>query len=419
MRRVASKRWHDYRTFFWLFLASAFFSNGPNNPFGVEYASEMVTAAAFLDLLHSIVRRRPLPPLSGLIFYIPIIAAFYSSSMAYFSYGQPLIYGFIEERRMFEIWVYFPLARHIACSSDIRVIIKQVIFLGLIITVIGFSNRLGLFDGWKQIDVGAGALRQLRANFSGHFVIISAITALVMGSALRARTLAVINLIFVATFLLFVSQTRQYFLVLVIAIAVFSVFGTWRPTIRLAVASAGMFLLAFAAILFLGLGAPMESNTVRLFLQLFDGNFLSSNSRALALGAVFRDISFFGHGALSLQWENGFARVYGNYFFLADIGIFGTVHRFGIVTIVYMFVTLRLLRGAISGAAQISPIYSNLPALYSIVLVLLWPLGGILEYRGMSVALILALSLGWLRSAPTQRQAEDLDRDKSFQACAT
>jgi hypothetical protein len=43
----------------------------------------------------------------------------------------------------------------------------------------------------------------------------------------------------------------------------------------------------------------------------------------------------------------------------------------------------------------------------AVLLVLNWPLGGILEYRGMTVALIMALSLAWPRAAASRQSDAD------------
>jgi hypothetical protein len=398
---------HEFATFFWLVLVSAVFSNGVFNPFGIIYAAEIITALATLDLALTVLLRRPLPPLARTVFAAPMVAVFYSAIMAYISYGQPPIYGIIEERRMFELWVYFPLARHISACSSIRVVLKQIILLGMFISLLGLSYRLGIVRGWKEIEIGAGALRQARANFSGGFVIVSATIGLAVGPKIRLRALSLINFLLAVVFMLFVSYTRQYFLSLLIAFAALPIFGKWRPGARLAGVATGIFVLALSAILVSGLDRSYDSRIIRLYLQLFDESYLTSNARALAMLDVFRELSVLGHGALSAQWNDGFARVFGSYFFLSDIGIFGTLHRFGIFTVFYALATIYLLRQSVRGAAGLSPGHSRLAAMLAVLLVLNWPLGGILEYRGMTVALIMALSLAWPRAAASRQSDAD------------
>jgi hypothetical protein len=43
-------------------------------------------------------------------------------------------------------------------------------------------------------------------------------------------------------------------------------------------------------------------------------------------------------GALSQQWNGGFSTLYNPYFFLSDVGIFGTYYRFGLLTPLVLFV---------------------------------------------------------------------------------
>jgi hypothetical protein len=44
-----------------------------------------------------------------------------------------------------------------------------------------------------------------------------------------------------------------------------------------------------------------------------------------------------GMGALSLQWQNGFHRIYDRFFYLSDVGPVGDLYRFGMfLPIIYM-----------------------------------------------------------------------------------
>jgi hypothetical protein len=73
--------------------------------------------------------------------------------------------------------------------------------------------------------------------------------------------------------------------------------------------------------------------------------------RATTSDIVLQEIQqnyYIGMGALSLQWQNGFARLYSAYFYLSDVGLLGVLYRFGfltpIIALFYYFGYWRIMR---------------------------------------------------------------------------
>ena len=132
---------------------------------------------------------------------------------------------------------------------------------------------------------------------------------------------------------------------------------------------------------------------IELFSQLLSSNYLQSSWRVLSIREVILSTQaggIFGHGSLSLIWQEGFHRVIGEHFFLADIGIIGTFYRYGLFGIfwylVWMVIQLTLIAKMPAGSRRRSDFAILL------FLIVLLPVAAPFEYRGFVTGVLLAMT---------------------------
>jgi hypothetical protein len=120
----------------------------------------------------------------------------------------------------------------------------------------------------------------------------------------------------------------------------------------------------------------------------------------------------FGHGSLSPMWQEGFQRVVGESFFLADIGIIGTSYRYGLFGIFwYLFwMTLQLtLIMRMPAGSQRRSYFAVL-----LFLVILLPVAAPIEYRGFVTGVLFAMT-AFLSSQHKQNKISGARRTVSGQ----
>ncbi|MFC6478930.1 hypothetical protein ACFQDN_23790 [Pseudomonas asuensis] len=91
-------------------------------------------------------------------------------------------------------------------------------------------------------------------------------------------------------------------------------------------------------------------------------------------------------GSLSLMWNDGFKRFFSNYFFLSDVGVMGTLFRFGFLTFAIIPIGLFIHYKV---ATKLSPNLDFTLAFFLANLAM-WPLVGVFEYQAPT-AFLLAL----------------------------
>jgi hypothetical protein len=130
-----------------------------------------------------------------------------------------------------------------------------------------------------------------------------------------------------------------------------------------------------------------------MFSTLSSTDYINESARILTSLQIFSEFSngdLWGHGALSLMWKGGFHRLYGENFFLADVGVIGTMFRFGILAVpilifaswILIRATRRLPKGEIRRTVAYGIIFSFL----------LIPTAGLVVYRGFFLGILLAIS---------------------------
>jgi hypothetical protein len=130
-----------------------------------------------------------------------------------------------------------------------------------------------------------------------------------------------------------------------------------------------------------------------MFSALSSAAYLQDSARVLTSLQIYHEFSNgdpWGHGALSLMWRDGFHRFYGVHFFLADVGIIGTIFRFGILAVPILlfssWILVRAIRTLPGGEVRRTVAYG---IIFSF---LLMPTAGLVVYRGFFLGILLAIA---------------------------
>ncbi len=100
--------------------------------------------------------------------------------------------------------------------------------------------------------------------------------------------------------------------------------------------------------------------------------------------------------SLSLMWNDGFKPIFGDYFFLSDVGIFGTVFRFGFLSILVIPIGLAVHYLV---ARKLSRDLEFTLAVF-LAFMTIWPLQGLFEYQGTAALLFVMQALKTYHGLP-------------------
>jgi uncharacterized membrane protein YhhN len=113
------------------------------------------------------------------------------------------------------------------------------------------------------------------------------------------------------------------------------------------------------------------------------------------------------------MWQDGFIPYFGEHFFLSDVGIFGTLFRFGFLTFLLVPLTLYVYQRI---ARTINP---DMTFLYSVMLALMviWPLNGLLEYGQPVIAMLFVIHSLKARHLRSQERIHERRSYSQLQSC--
>jgi hypothetical protein len=255
-----------------------------------------------------------------------------SAFFAAFAFGQPLLFGIVETRRTFAFLSVYYL---IACVLWLRPTIDDVYLALLACFAVYFGlslvNQYAFTDFLLARDVPVFDMRKLRIFNGSDLYVVIGLCSLVM---YQRRD----NLLYLAVFLLAafalhgISQTRSVLVVYLL------VGGVYLSCFRPGLAFFGFFLAVTGTLVALAAGADLGTQAYNLAERLIPNLFelteedLGENIRTNTFLTVMRELGgnyLIGLGALSVQWEDGFAPYYGEHFWLVDVGIFGELYQVG------------------------------------------------------------------------------------------
>ncbi len=345
----------SYRTllFVLMFLNAACLFLTDNKKAGLPYLREMfivaiVVAAVSLLLLwrrahHS--RAALWVMFFGLV--LPLLSAFLANS----KFGQPLLYGLLEERRSFLYLLFFPAWYLMIKARPTQEELERFFLIsGLACVVVGYLYYLGLLPENSDVaftvdekDYGLNPLRPNRFSIGAAYVSVCAY--MLMYRLRRDYSLVSVGLLLLfASYLWLVLQTRNTMLIWALA-GMWIFRSRWGVLLKSGVAVIAIVLVAYFIV------PDFFADQYEKFNALLFEATSEGGVRAITSDIVLREVPqnyYIGMGALSLQWQNGFARLYNAYFYLSDVGLLGVLYRFGfltpIIALVYYIGYWRIMR---------------------------------------------------------------------------
>lgn len=257
-----------------------------------------------------------------------------SAILANLNYGQPIIYGLLEERRSLLYLSFFPTLYLLIKTAPTQKHLENFfLYSAVLCGVVGFLYYFGIIPENTNISFQVDekdfveTLRPNRFMIGSSYVSI-AVFMLLYSMRDRVSVARVGLLLFFAAYLWLVIQTRQ-------TMVIWSLAALWvfrnRIGSLLKLGSLASAVLVFSFFLVPEFYVEQYGRFNALLFEATSGPGVRENTVAVIMQAV-RDNYYVGLGALSLQWNGGFSSMYGPHFYLSDVGIVGVYHRFGFLT---------------------------------------------------------------------------------------
>ncbi|MEH6387410.1 MULTISPECIES: hypothetical protein [Pseudomonas] len=311
------------------------------------------------------------------IVFLGLLLPVSSAVLANLNYGQPLVYGLLEERRSF-MWLSFfvALLLLIKTAPSQKHLEKYFLYSALFATFIGFMYYLSIIPdnasvsfAKDEVDWGNNPLRPNRYRIGSGYVTIAVFMLLYqLKEKLSVGKLALV--LYFAAYLWLVIQTRGTMVIW--ALAALWIFRNRIDSMIKVGAMAGLILVA-SFFLIPEFWAEQIERFNLLFEEATTGPGVRDNTIATILQAI-KENNYIGKGALSLQWNEGFHSLYNPHFYLSDVGIVGVYHRYGFLTpfiaVIFYGMYLRIMsrckhKGDLLAAFQLSFMFSMFNMLLS------------------------------------------------------
>ena len=345
-----------YRTllFMVLFLNSACLFLTDNKSAGLPYLRELfiiviMVCALFLLLVW---KRAQQSRASVWIVCFGLLLPVLSALLANAKFGQPLTFGLLEERRSFLYLLFFPLWYLMIKARPTQEQLERFFLCsGLACVAVGYLYYVGVIpensDVAFTVDEKDYGLEPLRPNrFSIGAPYVSACAFMLMYRLKRHfSVVSVLLLLLFTSYLWLVIQTRNTMLIWALA-GVWIFRSQWGALLKVGVALVAILLAAY----FILPEAFFDEQYARFNALLAEAT-SEGGVRSTTADIVLREVAqnyYIGMGALSLQWQNGFARLYNSYFYLSDVGLLGVFYRFGfftpVIALIYYIGYWRIMR---------------------------------------------------------------------------
>lgn len=367
---------------------------------GILYLRELLIAVSCLGAFYVLVRYPALFRLK-ICFYIVLYIIGFIALSALFSYiwfRQPPFYSLLEERRVLGVaWFFIFLAIVVKWNVGIDQVVKGYLVAGLILCLYSFLLFFSIIPDnavpdvfieqhYYAVDDPRNATRYVLAPSLLLAVIPLALLTLLDRDAGTSKALALLALAGSVATLLLVNQTRVLTAnVILVSLAAF-LHQSGRRYWPVALGGAVL------VVLFLGFTLVNSGNdkVVWMVRSMLDGQTVRLNTASIILSTL-QDSWFWGHGALSVQFNRGFLDIYNENFWLNDVGKLGLLYRFGFLSILffifYIYVAVYLWRVA---STYDHPYPKVVFWIY--LSLLLNPMGNITEIAAIDVGIL----TGWL-----------------------
>lgn len=374
-----------------LVLHFSVFGESTHNPIGIRPLNEAYLALCMgFAMLLLLASTEDTPREYRLLMYYALFScAIYlclPMLFAYYTYGQPLMYGFIEERRVLFSLGFVPLlyfGRRVTAGQFERAFIA----VALLSAVLSWGFKFGVVPDLR--DEVASYDRPDRSSIGHMLMCFTFFYCIVLWdrgrSPIDGSPRGKLGYLLIAAVLLltlvFATQTRQL-LVLCLAFALFY--------LRLKALFWAVSCAVLAAPLYL---YPELLQAVGIDTSFYDQQFeqgVEDGVRPYTIATIFEHLeqeNWLPSGSLSLMWQNGFVPYFGEQFFLSDVGFFGLLFRFGFLSFLVVPVTLLFYRHIARAVdTDMSIIY---PAMLAFIVI--WPLNGLMAYTQGVIAMLLVV----------------------------
>lgn len=393
------------------------FEQSPQNPIGIKFMQEVYLAVCLgftvLFLAGSVGGKKPQYDI-GLAYclYAAFMFTFLVAVFGKMFYGQPLAYGLIEERRVLMCFSFFILLwlgeRMPSWQFE-----RTLLMVSLLAIVLSWLCYYELLPDMRDDDGNRDLSRPGRSAVGTLALVFGYCLCLYFwhkgkspldGTPRKHRLLYLVFGLACVMTIVFVTQTRQ---VLVLC-AIFTVLCLRGKTLKLAAVACVLLmpLMIWPHMLdFMGVNLDFYIHSIQT------GG--TDEIRQNTIDQIFTHLNsnyWVPSGSLSLMWNEGFRNYFSYFFFLSDVGVFGTLFRFGALAFVviplsffvYYIVAKRLNRSL----DFVLPIF--------LAHLAIWPLQGMFEYLQGMTALLLAtqaLKTHYQRNVPRTLPQEPLDTD--------
>ncbi|WP_145139092.1 hypothetical protein [Pseudomonas duriflava] len=377
--------------FFVFILHFGIFEETPHNPIGILYVNELylVICLAFtlFYLLASVgMEKRDFNILFSYGLYSSVVFILLPAIFSNLYYGQPLIYGIIEERRVlfcFSFAVLLFLAKNMKVAHFEHTFFAVVLLSCVLAWMFKFGALPDLRDKVASFDrpdrSSIGSLAQILGYFYA-IQIWNKGSSPIDGSE-KSKTPYLILACFILLTLVFATQTRQL-IFLSLCFTLLCLKSKSVIWVALSCILLSPFYLFPELITALGLNVDFYTQSLE------DGP--TDGVREQTISYIFMHLhsnNWLPSGSLSLMWNNGFIPHFGEYFFLSDVGIFGTLFRFGFLA--FFIVPLSLF--CYYRFAKRLCLNTNFTLICMLAFMVIWPLQGIFEYMQATIAFLLVI----------------------------
>ena len=416
MNTFTSRFFYFPLLFLVIVLHFSVFGDSPHNPYGLKGVNELYLAICIIFALLLVLASAEEAPrefrvLMYYCLYSMVVFWVLPAVFAYFTYGQPIVYGLIEERRVLFCLGFAPvlfLSKRVSTLQFERAFIYAALFAAFLSWCFKFGVIPDMRPEVRSDD------RPDRSSIGpflicfGYFYCIQIWSkgASPISGAARSKTLYLVLAALLLLTLVFATQTRQL-IVLCLAFTLFCL----RAKAIIWAASLTILLSPFYFY-------PSLLELLGLNVEFYDSSLESveDGARSITIAAIMNHldiVNWLPSGSLSLMWQDGFIPYFGEHFFLSDVGIIGTLFRFGFLTFLVIPLTLMIYRRI---AKNISP---DMSFIYPVMLAyfVIWPLNGLMEYGQPVIAMLFVLHALKARHLRSQERIHERRTYSQLQSC--
>lgn len=417
MTNISSRFFYLPLTVLALVLHFSVFGDSTHNPIGFKFLNEAylavcLGASLLLVLAAAEDASRELRVLMYYALYSVLVFTLLPAIFSFYTFGQPIAYGLIEERRILFAFGFAPLLL-LAKKLTTRQFEHSLLGAALLAVFLSWCFKFGLLPdlrteqtAWDRPD------RSSIGPFLICFTYFYCIQTWARGKSpingdKRARNLYLIMAAILLMTLVFATQTRQL-IVLCLAFTLFSL----RAKAIIWAASLCIILSPFyfypELLQTLGLNIEFYQNSL-------EGD-VDDGVRPYTIAAIFNHldlVNWLPSGSLSLMWQDGFIPYFGEHFFLSDVGIIGTMFRFGFLTFLVVPMSLFIYQRI---ARNINP---DMGFNYAVMLALfvIWPLSGLFEYAQPIVVMLFVVHALRARHLRSKERVHERRTYSQLQSC--